>query len=199
MGLDLGNLLGGVTNVTTAFSKETGVKAFLSTFKEYGAQVKSNFEVNFSGLQDLTFFITSISMPGIVQNTTTLNYDGRVVDVPINFDFDHEFSMIVRNDAQGYIYSALHNFIMGGAGATLVNSGYTITIKALTGDEEHYKGALATLAGVRLKSVSGLDWGYEDNSVQTFTINGLAQSVTYTPGALQKAAGILGAVTSLFK
>ena len=48
MSLDLGNLLGGVTNATTALSKETGVKAFLSTFKKYGAQVKNNFEVNFS-------------------------------------------------------------------------------------------------------------------------------------------------------
>ena len=37
MGLDLGNLLGGVTNASTALSKETGVKSFLSTFKKYGA------------------------------------------------------------------------------------------------------------------------------------------------------------------
>ena len=138
-------------------------------------------------------------MPGIKQNMTTLNYDGRVVDIPINFDFDHEFSMTVRNDAQGYIYSALHNFIMENTGKILANSGYTITIKALTGDKKHYKGALVTLAGVRLTSVLGLDWGYEDNSVQTFTINGLTQSVTYTPGALQKAAGLLGTVSSLFK
>lgn len=69
MGLDLGNLLGAVTNVTTVFSKETGVKAFLSTFNKYGAQVKNNFEVNFSGLQGLTFFITNISIPGMKQNT----------------------------------------------------------------------------------------------------------------------------------
>lgn len=88
---------------------------------------------------------------------------------------------------------------MENTGKILANSGYTITIKALTGDKKHYKGALVTLAGVRLTSVSGLDWGYEDNSVQTFTINGLTQSVTYTPGALQKAAGLLGTVSSLFK
>lgn len=62
MALDLGNLLGGVTNATTAFSKETGVKAFLSTFRKYGAQVKSNFEVNFSGLAGITFFVTTISI-----------------------------------------------------------------------------------------------------------------------------------------
>jgi hypothetical protein len=95
---------------------------------------------------------------------TTLNYDGRVVDIPVNFDYDHEFSMTVRNDAQGYIYSALHNFIMNGTGKILANSGYTITIKALTGDKK-YKGALVTLSGVRLETIGGLDWGYEDNSI----------------------------------
>lgn len=165
MGMDLGNLLGAVTNATTAVSKETGVKAFLSTFKKYGAQVKNNFEVNFSGLQDLTFFITNISVPGMTQNMTTLNYNGRVVDIPINFDFEHDFSMTVRNDAQGYIYSALHNFVMENAGKVLANSGYTITIKALTGDKKHYKGALVTLEGARLTGVSGLDWGYDDNAI----------------------------------
>jgi hypothetical protein len=65
MSLDIGNLLGSVTQASTAVSKETGVKAFLNTFRKYGAQVKNNFEVNFSGLQDLTFFITNISVPGI--------------------------------------------------------------------------------------------------------------------------------------
>lgn len=198
MSLDIGNLLGSVTHASTAVSKETGVKAFLNTFRKYGAQVKNNFEVNFSGLQDLTFFITNISVPGIKQHMTTLNYDGRVVDIPVNFDYDHEFSMTVRNDAQGYIYSALHNFIMNGTGKVLANSGYTITIKALTGDK-NYKGALVTLSGVRLENVSGLDWGYEDNSIQTFTVSGKVQSVSYTPGGIQKAAGLIGAVTTLLK
>lgn len=198
MALDLGNLLGAVTDVTTAFSKETGVKAFLNTFRKYGAQVKSNFEVNFSGLQGLTFFITGISIPGVVQNMTTLHYDGRLVDIPVNFDYEHDFTMTVRNDAQGYIYSALHNFIMGSTGKVLADSGYTITIKALTGDEDHYKGALVTLSGVRLKSVGGLDWGYDDNTIQTFQVGGLVQSVSYTPGALAKAAGVLGTASSLF-
>lgn len=107
-----------------------------------------------------------------------------MVDIPVNFDFDHDFSMTVRNDAQGYIYSTLHNFVMESSGRVLASSGYTMTIKALTGDEKHYKGALATLSGVRLTTVSGLDWGHEDNSIQTFTVNGLVQQVSYTPGAI---------------
>lgn len=199
MSLDLGNLLGAATHITTASSKETGVKAFLNTFVKYGAQVKNNFEVNFSAIPDLPFFITSISIPGIKQYMTTLNYNGRVVDVPVGFDYDHEFSMTIRNDAQGYIYSALHNFVMADTGKVLANSGYTVTIKALTGDKKHYKGAFITLAGVRLESVSGLDWAHDDNQLQTFTVSGKVQSVTYTPGELSKAANILGAVTSLLK
>jgi len=73
--------------------------------------------------------------------------------------------MTVRNDAQGYIYSALSNFIMSNAGKSLANSGYTLTIKSLTGDEKHYKGALITCSGVRLETISGLGWGYDDNSI----------------------------------
>lgn len=199
MALDLGNLLGAATKATTAFSKETGVKAFINTFRKYGAQVKNNFEVNFSGLQGLNFFITDISVPGMRQKLDQIYYDGRVVDVPVNFDFEHDFQMTVRNDAQGYIYGALSNFVMESLGKVLMNSGYTITIKALTGDEKHYKGALVTLESVRLESVSGLDWGHDDNAVQTFTVGGKTQRVTYTPGALQKAAGVLGTVTSLLR
>ena len=199
MSLDLGNILGTVTQTKTVSSRESGVKAFLNTFAKYGAQVKNNFEVNFSAIPDLPFFITNISVPGIKQYITQLNYDGRVVDIPVNFDYDHDFSMTIRNDAQGYIYSALHNFIMSGTGKILANSGYTITIKALTGDTKHYKGALVTLQGVRLESVTGLEWAHDDNQIQTFNVSGKVQSVTYTPGSLAKPAGILGAITSILK
>jgi hypothetical protein len=61
---------------------------------------------------------------------------------------------------------------MADTGKVLANSGYTVTIKALTGDKKHYKGAFITLAGVRLESVSGLDWAHDDNQLQTFTVSG---------------------------
>jgi hypothetical protein len=64
--------------------------------------------------------------------------------------------MTVLNDAHGYIYSAITNFIMSDATNRLVDSGYTMTIKALTGDEDHYPGALITMRGVRLENVSGV-------------------------------------------
>lgn len=196
-GLALGNLLGAVTQATTALSKGKSLKSFLDTIDRFGIQVKNNFEVNFSGLEGATFFIQSINIPGMKQNFTSLKYDGREVDVPINHDWEHGFQMTVLNDAQGWIYSALTNFIMGTSSERLANSGYTMTIKALTGDEDNYAGALVTMRGVRLESVSGLDWGYADNSVQTFTVSGKLIDFTYTPGALQEAAGWIGAVDML--
>lgn len=62
-GLALGNLLGAVSQATTALSKERGVKSFINIIDKFGIQVKNNFEVNFSGLQDATFFIQSINIP----------------------------------------------------------------------------------------------------------------------------------------
>lgn len=197
-GLALGNLLGAVSQATTAFSKERSLKQFLDTIDSFGIQVKNNFEVNFSGLQDATFFIQSIDIPSTKLNFATLNFDGHVVDIPTVVDWDHSFSMTVLNDAQGYIYSALTNFVMGQVSSGLVNSGYTMTIKALTGDKD-YAGALITLRGVRIENVGGLSWDYSANDKQTFTVGGRLVDFTYTPGALKTAAGILGTMESLVK
>ena len=118
------------------------------------------------------------------------------MDIPINHDWDHNFSMTVLNDAQGYIYSALLNFVMSTSSERMMNSGYTMTIKALTGDDK-YAGALITMRGVRLESISSLSWAQDGNAIQTFTISGKLIDFTYTPGALGQAAGILGAAESM--
>lgn len=197
--LDIGNLAGAAAGLTTAFSKEKSIKSFIKQINNFGVQVKNNFEVNFSGLQDIMFFLTDISVPGIKTNWTTLNYNGRVVDVPINYDYDHAFSMTVLNDAQGYIYSALTNFMIKETGSDLAKGGYTMTIKALTGDHKHYKGALLTMKGVRFETIGGLQFGYSDNAVSTFSVNGKLIEFTYTPGALQTPAGIIGSAVSMLK
>lgn len=195
-GLELGNLLGAVSQATTALSEGRSLKSFITTIDRFGLQVKNNFEVNFSGLQDAAFFVQSVSIPQMTQSFAQLKYAGRAVDVPLVYDWGHEFSMTVLNDAQGWIYSALQNFVMSEASSTLASSGYTLTIKALTGDRK-YAGALVTLRGVRLETVSGLDWSHSDNQYQTFTVGGKLIDYTYTPGALSKAAGLLGAAESL--
>ena len=197
MGIALGNLLGAATSLTTAASHEKGLKQFLSNINKLGVQVKNNFEVNFSGLEDITFFIQSIEIPGVHQNFAELYYDGRKVDIPVNHEYDHEFNMTIINDAQGYVYSALVNFIASDSSNVLANSGYTMTVKALTGDEKNYAGSMITLNGVRIESVSGLSFGYDQNDIQTFTISGKIIDFTYTPGALGTASNILGAVNNL--
>ena len=50
------------------------------------------------------------------QNFAELYYNGRKIEVPINYDFSHEFSMTVLNDAQGFIYSTLVDFVMSDSG-----------------------------------------------------------------------------------
>ena len=197
MALELGNLLGAAANLTTAISKEKSLKAFLKNVNSFGIQVTNNFEVNFSGISDATFFVQSIDFGGIKQNFTTLYYDGREVDIPINHEYQHEGNMTVLNDANGYIYAAVTSFIASQSTSKLANSGYTMTIKCLTGDSKHYKGALVTLRGVRLETVSGLQFTYNGGDISTFTVNYKYIDFSYTPGALGKAAGIVGTINSL--
>ena len=87
---------------------------------------------------------------------TQLYYDGRELDVPINHEYEHSGNMSILNDAQGYIYSAFVEFLMSDSTNVLANSGYTMVVKCLTGDEKNWKGAVITLNGVRFTSVSGL-------------------------------------------
>lgn len=197
MALQLGNLLGAAANLTTALSKDKSLKAFLKNVDSFGIQVTNNFEVNFSGISDATFFVQSIDFGGIKQNFTTLYYDGCEVDIPVNHEYQHEGNMTVLNDANGYIYAAVTSFIASQSSSKLANSGYTMTIKCLTGDEKHYKGALVTLRGVRLETVSGLQFNYNGGDISTFTVNYKYIDFSYTPGALGKAAGIVGAINSL--
>jgi len=72
-----------------------------------------------------------------------------------------------------------------------------MTIKCLSGDEKHYKGALVTLRGVRLDTVSGLSFNYDGANISTFTVNYKYIDFSYTPGALGKVAGVAGAINSL--
>jgi hypothetical protein len=170
-GASLGPILNAVANVTSLMSKPKSLKSFLETMNDYGVQVKNNFEVNFSGLEFVTFFLTQITLPGVKQNYIDVPYDAKVVKLPVNYDFDKSFSMTVICDAQGYLYSAISQLVMNAGVDKLVNSGYTMIVKGLTGDEKNYNGIQFTIRGVRFESISGLSFGSSDNAIQTFTVN----------------------------
>ena len=65
MAMELGNLLGAAANLTTAFAKGKSLKQFLKTIDNFGIQVNNNFEVNIAGLEDITFFVQSITFGGL--------------------------------------------------------------------------------------------------------------------------------------
>lgn len=54
--------------------------------------------------------------------------------------------------------------------STLVNTGYTMTIKCLTGDDK-YKGSLITLNNVIFEKVDGLQFGYSNNDISKFNVS----------------------------
>ena len=115
MALALGNLLGALANVTTAVAHEKTYKSFLNNIGDFGVQVKNMFEVNFSGLEAVTFRIQDITLPNVKANTTEIFYDGCSIPVTVNYDFEHDFNMTILNDAQGYIYPTIAEFIMSNA------------------------------------------------------------------------------------
>lgn len=54
--------------------------------------------------------------------------------------------------------------------STLVNTGYTMTIKCLSGDDK-YKGSLITLNNVIFEKVDGLQFGYSNNDISKFNVS----------------------------
>ena len=195
MALELGNLLGAATNLTTALSKGKSLKSFLARINDFGVQVSNNFEVNIFGLEDITFFVQSVSFGGINQKIETLHYDGRSVPFVTYIDYDHSGQMSVINDGNGYIYAAISNFIMGQA-STMLNNGVKMTIKCLTGDDK-YKGSLITLNSVMLEKLDGLSFQYSGGDISTFNVSFSYLDFNFTPGALAGAAGIIGAIDTL--
>jgi hypothetical protein len=107
MGVQVGNLLGAVNGVMTALSKEKSLKAYIDIVDSFGIQVQNNFEMVFSGIPDVTFFVVDIELPSVQQNMADIFYNGRKIEIPINYDYGHEITLTILNDAQGYLYSAV--------------------------------------------------------------------------------------------
>ena len=77
--------------------------------------------------------------------------------------------MTVLNDAHGYIYAAVSNFLMDSGTSRLLDNGVKMTIKCLTGDKD-YKGSIVTLNSVWLEKIDGLSFEYSGNDVSKFTL-----------------------------
>ena len=196
MAMQLGNLLGAAANLTTAAGKAKSLKSFLQTINDFGVQVTNNFEVNIAGLEDLTFFAQSVNFGGILQKFETLHYNGRSVPIPTYIDYDHSGSMKIINDANGYIYAAVSNFIMDAGTSQLLDNGVVMTIKCISADSK-YKGAVVTLKAVVLEKIDGLSFDYNGGDPSTFNVSFQYRDFTFTPGGLQKAGGVLGAIDSI--
>lgn len=196
MSLAVGNLLNASANLASTISNSS-LKSFLKNINNFGVQVKNNFEINFSGLPDIKIFVQQISFPELKQNYVELNYNARRIEIPINYDYGHDFSMTLLNDAQGYIYNEILKFVLAESNNIDVNTGYTINIRALTGDTLNYGGSLIVLKGVRIESITGLDYGYDQSDIQTFTINCKCTSFEMTPGLAGGIANVLGSLNGL--
>ena len=169
--------------------------AFLKHINDFGVQVQNNYEVEFDGLEGLTMFVQSFELPGSKQNTCEIFYDGIKMTLPINYEHDHEFSMTVLNDAQGFIYSAIKSYIEYDSFNRYSSSQKKMVIKALTGQvksksftggatEIAYQGAVIVAYGVRFTSISGLTYGQSNNDIQTFTVQGTLIEYSHLPQSL---------------
>ena len=135
MALSLGNALGALTKKQTGTSNNTGEKTlidFINKITAYGISTKARYEVNFSGISDLTFFVTDINIPDIRQNFGNIYFEGKSVEIPVNIEYSHDISMTLLNDAEGIIYTTIINWLFNqDSGESIVNSGYTMTIRLL--------------------------------------------------------------------
>lgn len=174
--------------IESEMTGEYSIKNFLNYYNDIGIQVKNSYEVRFLGantnLNNIVFYIQNISLPGMVYNMTEIKYDGHIVNVPVNYDYSHDISMTVINDAQGYIYNFLFNYFKLQRTLIKLDSNCVLLVSAISGghtldykygyelDPIHkdYTGMRIALFGVRFTEIGGLDFGVNNNEIQTFTI-----------------------------
>lgn len=169
--------------------------SFLKHINNFGVQVQNNFEVEFTGLEGITFFVQSFDLPGSKQNTCEIFYNGIKMTLPVNYECEHEFSMTVVNDAQGFIYSAIKSYIEYDSYNHYSSSQQKLIIRALTGQVYNYntglvgdnnfdiayQGTVIVAYGVRFNSMSGLTYGQNSNDMQTFTVQGTLIEYSHLP------------------
>lgn len=199
MALSLGSITEAFTKGQTAFANSKGemtLQQFINTIGQYGVGNTAMFEVNFSAIPNVPFFIRSITVPDIKQNVGNLSWEGRQVEIPINYEKMHDFTLNVLNDGKGYIYQTLRNWIVNNnIGESVMESGYTLILRAL-GDGVNTDGMTITFTGCRFKDIGQLTYDYSNAGVSTFPISMYAVDVEVTMGEVKKLSGILGAIDS---
>ncbi len=173
--------------------------SFLNNVDKFGIQTRCNFEVEFSAFDGITFFVQSIEFPGSKQNTCDVFYDGIKITIPVIYDNEHEFSMTIINDMQGYIYTALKSYIEIDSYNRNTLPSNTLTIHCLTGQISGsktrligdknviaYQGSIIKAKGVRFTAISGLSFGQSSTEIQTFTINGTFIEYVHMPLNMDK-------------
>lgn len=174
------------------------LQQFLSKLTKYGTIVKARYEVSFSGIENLTFFITDINVPSIRRNFSNLHYYGQTVEIPTVIEYEHDFSMTIINDGKGILYSTIANWLMTVEGDSLIDSGYTMTLRML-GDGVNTHGLTIVFEGVRFKSIGGLSVSSTDSGISTFNLNCSAIRYSVMAGELTQIGLIAGAVNDATK
>lgn len=195
--MSLGQLFNTAANMAGAFGGEKGpgksLKDFLGAISNYGVQIKSNYEVVYSGFGGISFFVQSINVPGIKANTGTLYWKGRQVTIPINSEQEHEVQMTIINDGTGFIYNQMRRILEIDARKALGEADAEIKVRAL-GDGVNTSGQKFRFYGALLTQVSGLDFASTDSSISTFTTTWYVSRTVLKWSETKRKDGLLGKV-----
>ena len=199
MSVSIQNLLGKTASVYERVSSfinyedegSASVIQFINMISKYGTLMNANYEVSFSGIRDITFFVTSINLPQVKRHFSSVFHEGQTVEIPQVIEYEHDFSMTILNDGKGYLYSTISNWMLTVEGDSLIDSGYTMTLRLL-GDGENTEGLTFQLEGVRFKNISGVQQSSSDSSVSTFTVSCSAIKYSVVAGNLSKISMALG-------
>ena len=146
------------------------ISDYLNTVGQLGVQVKNDYTVEFSDLEGINFYCTSISLPNIKHNTTEIAFNGFNIAIPTIIEYVREFTMTFINDAHGFFYSKLSEMVVNNASAQKVRTNSTITVTQQCGSSPDV--TKIKLYGVRIQSVSPLSFGQDDNNISTFDVTG---------------------------
>ena len=193
--MSLGQIFNTAANITGALhgsrKSEKTLKDFLYSVTKYGVQLKSAYEVEYTGMGGITFFVQAVNVPGIKMNTGTISYKGRQITLPVNSEQDHNLQMTVLNDGTGFIYNQMRRILEIDSNNGLLESTNKMTFRAL-GDGQNTAGATIDLHGVVVTSVSGLDFGSSDSGISTFTVDCYVSRAELKWSQVKSKTGLLG-------